>query len=59
MAFPFNLHRRNGKTDVAVSFLNIDDSVFSPVVQHFHWRPWRKGLNPKKGTVSGKLTNVL
>lgn len=42
-----------------MSFLSVDDSIFSPMVQHFHSRPLTKGLNLKKRIVSGKLTNVL
>lgn len=37
-------------------FLNIDDSIFSPMVQHFYSR---RELKLKKKIVSGKLTNVL
>ncbi len=42
-----------------MSFLSADDSIFSPMVQHFYSRPLTKGLNLKKRIVSGKLTNVL
>lgn len=42
-----------------MSFLSVDDSIFSPMVQHFHLRPLTKELNLKKRIVSVELTNVL
>lgn len=35
-----------------MSFLSIDDSIFSPMVQHSHSRPLTKGPNLKKRIVS-------
>lgn len=39
--------------------LSTDDSIFGPMVQHFHLGPLTKGLNLKEKIVSEKMTNVF
>ena len=51
--------RRHPPAGRKMSFHGADDSIFSPMVQHFDSRPLTKRLNLKKRIVPGKLTNVL